>query len=527
MKKRSVRAIALMLVLVMLATVLSACGKTQTKDDGAADTADNAGTQADTAANTEVNIVLSGDTGSLHPHAANGDWNAVMRMIYDSPVDPKLDGSLEMLLVEQIDTISDTEYTLHLRQGVTFANGNPFTADDFMFSAELARDDAQFFLHVKSVDFEKTNIVDDYTVDLWLTAYDPGCFTGMNCLYMFDKESYDADALAKEPNGTGPYVVTDYVSNSHVTLQARDDYWGGELGIKTINVTIMNESSQMVNSLVTGDAQFSRIPVKDIEYIESLGDYNVYTASNSSAYCAYINMTPDDSNPFSTLEAREAFMYAIDRQAIVDMVFEGKSRVPSWPLSEDVLDYEPRFSNMSEVYAEGYNPEKAKELADKSGLTGKTIRLITNGGADYVTMAEIIKNNLKDIGVNVEIQNYDAATYFSMLMDESTFDAALFVIAGSTCLAIDLAYSYPGFIPLGWTGEDHDAYMALGAQGMAMSDATARGDIIYQMMEIFNRSYPWFTLAESVSPTAYAKSLGGVEFYLDGTFRVNHWYYEQ
>lgn len=141
MKGTFVRLIAIILMLTMMITVFSACGQ---------------GDSTEGQSGEAVNIVLSGDTGSLHPHAANGDWNAVMRQIYDTPVDPKADGSLEMLLIEEIETISDTQYTLHLREGVTFSNGNPFTAEDFMFSAELARDNAQFVLQVKSIDFDKT-----------------------------------------------------------------------------------------------------------------------------------------------------------------------------------------------------------------------------------------------------------------------------------------------------------------------------------------------------------------------------------
>ena len=76
---------------------------------------------------------------------------------------------------------------------------------------------------------------------------------------------------------------------------------------------------------------------------------------------------------------------------------------------------------MDETYSIGYNVDKAKEYADKSGLTGKTVKLITNGASDYVTLAEVIQQNLSDIGVTVEIVNYDEATFNALSLDPVSY----------------------------------------------------------------------------------------------------------
>ncbi|MDR0839521.1 MAG: ABC transporter substrate-binding protein [Oscillospiraceae bacterium] len=533
MKKNVRSLLAILLVAVMLISVLASCGKKDETADpgtpaqpGASATpppADNAPpAQSD---DRELTVIISGDSGSLHPHAASAAFNDPMRHIYDAPFDPKLDGTLEWLLVSEMDTISDIQYTLHLREGVTFQNGNPFTAEDFVFSMELARDNTQFFLQVKAVDFEKTNIIDDYTVDLWLTQYDVGCFSSMMLLYMFDKESYDEVALAEKPNGTGPYVVVEYVANSHLTVERREDYWGGPAPIKRINFLVINEQSQRVNAILTGDADFSDIPMKDIEFVESLGTHTIKKGNFASSYTAYLNVTPSDSNPLGTLEARKAVMHAIDRQALVDMVLSGQSTLPAWPLSEGALDFEPRFANMSDVYSTGYDPVKAKEYADRSGLTGKSLRIITNGDATFVAMAEVIQSNLKEIGVNAEIKNYDAATYFSLLMDESNFEIALFLLASTPSVAIDMLAMYPQFIPLGWSGPERDRYIEIGMKGLGTPDAAVRSDILYEMLGIFDNNHPWFALAEAITPSAISNEIGGVEFYLGGSFRCWHWYF--
>lgn len=529
MKKKLGRFIALLLALLMLLS-MAACGKTDTDDNkNDNDSSSNSGESSDgnTSGATdeieEVTILIGNDSGTLHPHGVNLDMNAVVRHIYEVPMDTFTDGTNDYLLVKEVEKVDDIHYVLHLREDVTFENGNPFTAEDMIFSMELARDNAQFSLQVKSVDFDKTTIVDDHTIDFWMTAYDPGNFTGWNILYMFDKESYDADALATDPNGTGPYVVTEYVPNSHITMEAKENWWGGEVKYKKINFLVMSESSQMVNALATGDADYTSIPLKDFEYVESLGDYTVEVKNSGSAYVAYLNMSADESNPLNTPEARKAVMYAIDRQAIVDVVMSGQSSLPKWPASESVLDYEERFNDVVDVYEHGYDLELAKQLAEESGLVGKTLRVMTNGSADYVTMAELIQSDLEKIGVHVEINNYDAATYFSLLMDESNFEIGLFIFTGSTCLAVDLMKTYLELFTLGWTGDDRDEYLSLAGEALSISDSAARGDKIYEMLPLIEKNAPYYILCESSTGVAYSSSIKNVVTYLDGTYRVYRW----
>ena len=532
---KAMKLIALLLVVAMAFSMLSACGKT---DDGQtpADTqTDNKDTEnandiipegaSEAAADSTVTIVIGADSGSLYPLANSQDMNSVMRCLYDVPADTLSDGSRIFRLIESIDTISETEYTLHLRQGVTFANGNPFTAEDFMFSAELHYNDPQFFLNVKSLDLEKTNIVDEYTIDFHITAFDPTVWTSMDMLYIFDAETFDADSLAATPNGTGPYELVEYVSNSHISFKAREDWWGGDIAIKNVNVLIMSEDTQKTNALITGDAQYSSIPFKDVEYVSGLG-YNTQINASGGAYVAYLNASSDPSNPLNSPEARMAVYHAINCETINNLTMEGQSELTVWAGSSYFVDYEQRFADKSEAYKTGYDLEKAKELAEASGLVGKTIRVMTNGGDTYVTMAEIIQGNLAEIGVNVEIKNYDQATYFSLLMDQSNYEIGLFMLVGSTCLGMDLMPVYAGMFYAN-TWEAYPDFAALGAKGMVTADEAARGDIMNEMVDILNRDFPWFTICEIAGATARASNLEGVEHYLDGLWHVAEWYYTE
>ena len=481
---------------------------------------------ADTAGDRPLNIAVSEDHGTMLPQAASGTGGmvSVIRAIYEPLIYQRKDGSFENCLASEIEMHEDIHYTIHLREGVVFSNGNPFTADDVMFTMGLYHGHPRHGMVVGFVDFDKTKVVDDYTIDLWLNQYSIIQFPALTQMYIHDAESYDEEALALNPITTGPYKVTDYVVNSHIVLEARDDYWGDAPAIKKINFTFMTEDAQRVNALTTGDADIARIPMKDVEYVESLDDYTVNLSFAAQADCAYLNMSK--GAPLETLEAREAFMMAIDRQAIVDLVYCGNSSVPNWPVSEYNVDYDPaRMSGIDEAYIRGYDPVRAKELAEQSGLVGKTLRIATNGSADSVTMAEMMQYNLEEIGVHSEILTFDQATYFTALMDASNFDVGIYFIANTIGSAVDLFANYPLFFPLGWEGPERDEFLALGQKGITTIDDAERADILVELTQRFAKINIWFAISELVNVNAHNVNLAGMEYYLDGSTSYNKWYW--
>ena len=506
--KKICKTVALSLALVMIIT-LSTGSSSQA---------------AGTDENSEVTICIGSDSGSLYPLANSQDMNSPMRLLYDVPFDTLDDGTHIPRLVESFETVSDTEYILHLRQGVTFSNGNPFTAEDFVFSVNLLFNDPQFFLNVKTFDAENTKIIDDYTVDYFLTVYDPTVWTSMDQLYMFDAESYDIDELAVTPNGTGPYELVEYVPNSHISFKARDGWWGGEVAIKNVNVEIMGEDAQKVNALIAGEAQYSAIPLKDVEYLESQ-DFTVVKTNSGGAYVAYMNASSDPANPLNSPDARRAVYHAINVQSVIDVVSNGQSEPAIWPASVATTDFDPKYADLSSDYKTGYDPELAKELAEKSGLTGKTLRVITNGQDAFVTMAEIIQENLGAIGVNVEINNYDQATYFSLLMDQSNYEIGLFMLVGSTRLAMDLMPVYAGMF-YGATWEKLADLTEWSSKGITTTDPAVFDESMTEIVKILDSEFPWACISEMTSAVAYDQNLGGIDIYLDGLWHAAEWYYK-
>jgi peptide/nickel transport system substrate-binding protein len=188
----------------------------------------------------------------------------------------------------------------------------------------------------------------------------------LNAPLIMDAESYDPDTQNSNPVGTGPYLVDEYIMNDHLTVVARDDYWGDVPAIKTIVFKNYNEASQITNALETGEVDIATVPSSDASYVETLGDYDIMQYSTGWCISAFYNMSPGAK--LAEKDARYAINYAIDAESIISAAYDGYADPTDWPGSTHLVDYEPRFGGQIDSYVDSYNLEKAKELAEQTVL---------------------------------------------------------------------------------------------------------------------------------------------------------------
>ena len=514
--KTSKRLLALLLACICLFS-LAACSKDGGDGEGSSGPGSNAGTNVGTdsgSASGEVrdtlNVAIASDPGSMDPGVQGGSEffsviNCVMETLYD------IDENNETiwLLAESIDEDSPTQWTVHLRKDVKFSNGNPFTADDVLFTLQHIKNSFGT-IRTQSIDIDNCKVVDDHTFEMHFTEYNIQSRINFTELYIYDAESYDADSFGMNPIGTGPYVLKDYVLNSQVSLERRDDYWGETPAIKYINFKVLGETSQITNALETGMVDVGDVAATDLEYVSGMSEYTLQEYTDSQWLTVSFN--PLENSPFSNVDARYAVAHLIDKQAIVDLVYGGNSDIMYGPVVKTAFDYHESFDNAHDTYTVGYDLELAKQYAESAGLAGSEISIITNGSAPLVTVAEMLKNRLSEIGVTATINNYDAATFIEVLVAAPEYDIVIqdyFVpnmyAAGSYTNGILFtpAYNVPG----SWEGVDR--YLEICTQSIYSPDEQVRFDVFTEMMDIFNDACSIYSVCELVNHRAFSAELEG------------------
>ena len=454
-------------------------------DSGAADSGD-AGEDAGAARDT-LNIALETDAGSLSPAYINTKTFSAVCQMMEGLWDVKQNQEVEMLLCESIEEVSDTVQILHLRQGVKFHNGNPFTAEDVLFSMKLHNEaGASGQARVQTVDLEKTNVIDDNTLELHMVAPTIANWTILGQCIIYDVESYDEATAATSPNGTGPYKLVSYVPNSEIKMERYDEYWGEPAKIQYVNCKILAEPAQRVNALETGLVDITTIVATDYDYVSGLEGYAIQGNYTGNYYHINFNFGPN-SGITQNLAARKAIAHAIDRQAILDTVLLGHGKIMNCALPDYCFDFEERFNNLSDQYSIGYDVELAKQYAEEAGIVGMELDIMTDGTAVHVKIAEMVQGMLSQIGVNAKILNYDAATVWAMNYDiEATHEISVGSGIAPNRRCGDLLLNGVRYSP-GMTSENgfanNEEYLAKAPMCMSEQDPEKLSELLYEMIK--------------------------------------------
>lgn len=331
-----------------------------------------------------------------------------------------------------------TAVTFTARDGVTWSDGEPFTADDLAFSYQIRMDNEALNLDAipysgvtvdgnqVTVEFSSGQYVNQSTVlrqfvvpeHLWADVEDPTTFTN------------------DEPVGTGPYVLDSWTPQA-VKLSARDDYWGGTLAVPELQYTSYTDNSAMISALQSGDLQWGWTFIADYEnvYVSKDPDhYHQFAPSGLGVDALYLNTA---TAPFDDVAVRKALQMVLDRQLISDISTSGVfppitsvTGLPT-PAGDDYVttDFE------GQTYTT--DVEGAQALLADAGYTldGDTLMdpdgnavtfSLTNptGWSDYLSTLQIISEAVKPLGIEATVDAMDADSWFSAIAD-GDFQASL------------------------------------------------------------------------------------------------------
>ena len=519
-----IRKLTALLLACTMIIALAACGQNSSSNNNQSESTTSGSNSNNSAGNSSTNdgsatkkdtlsIAISVDRGTLDPRNTQAaDIDGGLRMIYQNLWDWDENSERIWVLATGVEEVEPTRWIVNIREGVTFSNGNPLTASDVVFSLNLWNNRPGETPLIRLFDYENSRVIDDYTCELAFSEYNAVYQNTLTNCYIFDQESFDPDTSAQVAIGTGPYVVSEYVVNSHLFLTARDDYWGETPAIKNLEFRVLAEATQRVNALQIGTVDISSITPQDVEFVKSFPEYDTSSRTSSSISCIFFNVVEGTLFHKNT-DARYAVAHAIDVDAIIRIAYNGLATRARMPGSMANTDIEDRMLDLGIYDGNSYNPELAREYAEKAGLVGKEIRLITDPNPQRVMIAELLQQNLREIGVELSIRQIDQAAWVSSFFDPYTADWDIGIdFMGTPNLLLARAYEDTLMRWLGgayeieeWPGRDRAKELYMGI--MAIPNPADRSERLYELNQILVDALIWYSYCDTQTFLTYNKGL--------------------
>jgi len=362
----------------------------------------------------------------LVPH----DWTtysgAIMSLVEEGALAFGDDLSLQPALAQSWEAVDPTTYVFTLRDGVTFHDGSPLTAEDVVFTLEWNMDPenesqlAAFFGSVDSV--EATG---DSEVTVTLTKPDAQFQYSMAHMSGFIMNKAQIESAGETfgtpdvlPLGTGPYKLVEFVPDDHVTLERYEDYWGEQGPAKRIVIRSIPDSQTRLLAMQNGDIDGTfDVPISEVDQWESLDGVTVITAPSNGVYQLILDQ---ETPPFDDIHVRKAIAFAVDRDGIVQAVLNGKgaaARAINPPgIWGGVLDEASvnAFYDTLPTYAFDLDAARA-ELAQSSVPDGFEFSVpVPNTDPVAINSFLAISETLTQIGITMNVEQVDPGEWLDV-----------------------------------------------------------------------------------------------------------------
>ncbi|HDR1194097.1 TPA: ABC transporter substrate-binding protein [Pasteurella multocida] len=453
-------------------------------------------------------------------------------------------------LAEKWDVSEDGKtYVFHLRKGVKFHSNKDFkptrdfNADDVVFSFNRQLDPNHPYHKVSGVSYEyfigmdmqniidKVEKVDDYTVKISLKVPNAPFLANlaMDFASIYSAQYADAMAKAKTPEkldsapiGTGPFEFVSYQKDSAVRYKAFENYWQGKAKIDRLVFSITPDASVRYAKLQKGECHAAPYPnPADIAKLKA--DSNITLLTKPGLNVGYLNFNVQKA-PFDNVKVRQALNYAVNKDTIIESVYQGAGQVAKNPIPPTMWSYN------DEVKDYAYDPEKAKALLKEAGfengfetdLWAMPVSRPYNPNARR--MAELVQADWEKVGVKAKIVSYEWGEYLKRMRagDHQTGmmgwtgdngDPDNFLNTLLSCAAVESGSNYANFC--------HKEFNDLVTKAAQVTDPAERTALYQQAQLVFKEQAPWITIAHSTTYFPVRKEVKG---YVIDPFGLHNFY---
>ena len=400
--------------LILLAAIIFILGACSSKTDS--------GNQANEAATKEegtpkkggeATIAYETDVANFDPVKASGGINfPLLLQVYDTLIRFTAELEPEAGLAESWEFTDDNTLVLTLREGVKFHDGTPFNAEAVKFNIDRVNSEESMLSDLRNI--ASAEVVDEKTVKLNLKQPDSSIIlalsdqAGMIVSPTAVKEN--GENYSQQPIGTGPFKMASHVPNSEIVYEANTEYWEKDLPyLDKMTVKIMSDETTRINALKSGEVDFAEnIAPGNVASLKNDQSINIVQESTLPFKILYLNTSKP---PFDNKVVRQAINLGIDREGMIKAINFGIGEPAYGPFPRDY------WAANKDVKID-HNPEKAKKLLKESGLEDVSFDLVHHSMAYDQRIAESIKSQLKEIGIEVNLKAMEQQAALSVFWTE-------------------------------------------------------------------------------------------------------------
>lgn len=347
---------------------------------------------------------------------SSGVSQTMTRNVFEGLTSVDVDGEVVPTLAKDWDVSEDgLVYTFHLQPGVTFHDGSALSAQDVVWS--ISQTIAPESKSARKNDLSVISAItapDDATVQLDLSRRSQSLPFYLASVTIVR----DGDTELTSDNGTGPYRFVEWTQGDHLTIERNDAYWGEPAKNSGVTFRFFQDTTALNNALLTGDLDLVIAEDSPDQLLQFEGN-DEFTITEGTSTTKQIWAFNDRVAPFDDVRVRQALYKAIDREKILDAVWDGRGQV----IDSMVPPTDPWFVDQADVHA--YDPQAAKDLLAQAGVSDLSIAVDYVAGDPSETIAQLLQADLKAVGVTLTLNPVDDATWYQKVYTDHDFQTTL------------------------------------------------------------------------------------------------------